>query len=129
MGDADKIEVLHPPPKGVVGRDNANCIVLAVEFAGKHILLTGDLEPPGLEEVTNEAPFTCDVLQVPHHGSAHSEPDEFANWTRPKWALIAGANTDGLISTPIYENTGPPAEHRPVRSDYGHDRSCRAGIE
>ena len=47
-----------------------------------------------------------DVLQVPHHGSAHSEPDEFANWTRPKWALIAGANTDGLISTPIYEKHG-----------------------
>lgn len=34
------------------------------------------------------------------------QPDEFANWTGPKWALIAGANTDGLISTPIYEAHG-----------------------
>ena len=34
------------------------------------------------------------------------QPDEFANWTWPKWALIAGAITDGLISTPIYEKHG-----------------------
>ncbi len=32
--------------------------------------------------------------------------DAFAKWTTPKSALIAGANTDGLISTPIYEAHG-----------------------
>ena len=56
------IEVLHPPPEGMPGRDNANSVVLAVEHAGKRILLTGDLEPPGSQALLNELPLHCDVL-------------------------------------------------------------------
>jgi competence protein ComEC len=72
-GDDCRIDVLHPPPRGVLGRDNANSIVLAVEFAGRRLLLTGDLESPGLDDVLAEEPYDCDVLLAPHHGSAYSE--------------------------------------------------------
>ncbi len=68
------IEVLHPPRQGVLGSDNANSIVLNVEYAGRRLLLTGDLETPGLEDVVAEAPLDCDVLLAPHHGSAASDP-------------------------------------------------------
>ncbi len=73
VGDA-RIEVLHPPRVGVLGSDNANSIVLTVEYQGRRLLLTGDLESPGLEDVIAEEPFDCDVLLAPHHGSANSDP-------------------------------------------------------
>jgi competence protein ComEC len=67
-------EILHPPRSGVLGSDNANSIVLALEYKDRRLLLTGDLEPPGLDDVMAEAPADCDVLLAPHHGSASSDP-------------------------------------------------------
>jgi competence protein ComEC len=68
-----QIEVLHPPRNGVLGSDNANSIVLAIEYHGRRMLLTGDLESPGLEDVIAELPRHCDVVLAPHHGSAYSD--------------------------------------------------------
>jgi competence protein ComEC len=68
------IEVLHPPRRGVLGSDNANSIVLAIEYQRRRVLLTGDLEPPGLSDVLAELPYDCDVTLAPHHGSAASDP-------------------------------------------------------
>jgi competence protein ComEC len=36
-------EVLHPPPQGIPGSDNANSLVIAIEYAGRRLLLPGDL--------------------------------------------------------------------------------------
>jgi competence protein ComEC len=105
-GEGVSIDVLHPPPEGVVGTDNANCVTLAIEYSGRRILLTGDLAPPGMDMVMNGDPFNCEVLQAPHHGSAYSEPDAFANWTTPKWAVICGSNLDGRVAGPIYQAHG-----------------------
>jgi len=41
------ITVLHPPRGSGKGSDNANSLVLCVDFAGRRILLPGDLESPG----------------------------------------------------------------------------------
>ncbi len=41
--DGVTIDVLHPPKEGVVGNDNASCVVLDVQYCGLRILLTGDL--------------------------------------------------------------------------------------
>jgi competence protein ComEC len=60
--------------KGLPASDNANCVVLSVEYAGRRILLTGDLEPPGMELVMNEPRQHYDVLLAPHHGSGSSRP-------------------------------------------------------
>ena len=83
------MEVLHPPRHGVLGRENANSLVLAVEYRGRRILLTGDLEPPGLTDVLAEPPAHCDVLLVPHHGSRQSDPAGLAAWSTPSWAIIS----------------------------------------
>jgi beta-lactamase superfamily II metal-dependent hydrolase len=77
-----------------------------VQYDGRRILLTGDLAPPGMDLVLNGERPVCDVLQLPHHGSTYSEPDIFAQWTRPKWAIICGSNTDGKIAGPIYKSHG-----------------------
>ena len=71
-GQGCAVEVLHPPRHGVLGSDNANSIVLAVDYQGREVLLPGDLESPGLDDVLAEEPRHCDVLLAPHHGSRQS---------------------------------------------------------
>ncbi|REJ65922.1 MAG: ComEC family competence protein [Planctomycetota bacterium] len=90
-----RIEVLHPTRHGVPAFrrdrvDNANSIVLAIEYAGRRILLPGDLESPGADDVMAEEPWDCDVLLAPHHGSARSNPPGFAAWCRPEWTVVSG---------------------------------------
>src|SRR5690606_21947362 len=65
VDDRVQIEVLHPPADGVAGSDNANSVVLLVQYGGKRILLTGDLESPGLELLMNEPRLDCDVVLAP----------------------------------------------------------------
>ena len=91
-----RIEVLHPPRQGVVGSDNANSIVLAIEYQGCRVLLTGDLETPGLEDVMAEEPLDCDVVLAPHHGSASSDPPGFAAWSTPRWTIVSGGRSGAL---------------------------------
>lgn len=90
------IRVLHPPPQGVIGGDNANSLVLLVQYAGRRILLPGDLEEPGLRDVMAELPIDCDVVLAPHHGSARSNPPGFAAWTTPDWLVVSGGADDRL---------------------------------
>jgi competence protein ComEC len=88
------VEVRHPPRLGVLGTDNANSIVLAIEYEGRRLLLTGDLEPPGLQDVLTEEPWDADVVLAPHHGSAASDPPGFAAWATPEWTVISSASAD-----------------------------------
>jgi competence protein ComEC len=90
------VEVLHPPRSGVLGNDNANSLTLAIEYRGRRVLLPGDLESPGLEDVMAELPYDCDVLLAPHHGSRHSDPPGFAAWSTPEWVVISGRGGDDL---------------------------------
>ena len=78
----------------MLGRDNANSILLAVEFAGRRILLPGDLESPGIERVMADPPLDCDVLLAPHHGSEQSDPPGFAAWCTPEWVVMSGRRPD-----------------------------------
>ncbi|WP_425615851.1 ComEC/Rec2 family competence protein [Anatilimnocola sp. NA78] len=90
LGDATAIEILHPTPRGVIGSDNAHSLVLLLKHAGHKVLLPGDLESPGLEDVLAELPIDCDIVMTPHHGSKRSDPRGFANWSRPEYAVISG---------------------------------------
>jgi competence protein ComEC len=89
-----RLRVLHPPKAGVEGSDNANSLVLTVEYAGKRMLLPGDLDSPGLESVLATPPLDCDVVLAPHHGSARSNPPGFAAWCDPEWVVISGPRRD-----------------------------------
>ena len=93
-GEGCGIEVMHPPSRGVLGNDNANSIVLAIEYEGRRILLPGDLESPGLDDVLAEAPWDCDVLLAPHHGSRRSNPPGLAAWCSPEWVIVSGSLND-----------------------------------
>jgi competence protein ComEC len=93
------ITVLHPPRRGVLGSDNANSIVLLLEYAGRRVLLTGDLESPGLDDVLAEEPLDCDVVLAPHHGSPRSSPSRFSEWSTPETVVVSGGRSLGDLST------------------------------
>jgi competence protein ComEC len=89
-----RLEVWHPTRSGVLGGDNANSLVLSVEYGGRRILLTGDLESPGMDDVLAESPVDCDVILAPHHGSARSNPPGFAAWSTPELVVVSGSHGD-----------------------------------
>lgn len=90
-----RVDVLHPDDLGVIGSDNANSLVLGVQFAGHRVLLPGDLESPGIEAVLSQEPYDCDVLLAPHHGSRLSNPPGFAAWCRPEEVIISSGQERG----------------------------------
>jgi competence protein ComEC len=107
VGPDVSVQVLHPPEKGVIGSDNANSVTLGVEYAGRRILLPGDLESPGIDDVMAEQPYDCDVLLAPHHGSRRSDPPGFAAWSTPEWVVLSGGG--GEQAAPVirtYEEAG-----------------------
>lgn len=107
IGNEVTIDVIHPPRRGVIGSDNANSLTLAVEYAGRRVLLPGDLESPGIEEVMAELPYDCDVLLAPHHGSRRSDPPGFASWSTPEWVVISGGSGEDVQPVvETYERTG-----------------------
>lgn len=116
---AVEIDFLHPPRTGVPGRDNANSLVLRVQYAGQVILLPGDLESPGIEAVMAEPPLDCDILLAPHHGSVRSDPPGFAAWCTPEWVIVSGRDTtetDDLTA----------ASYQQVGADVLHTSDCGA---
>jgi competence protein ComEC len=112
------MEVLHPPDRGIVASDNANSIVLAVTYRGRRILLTGDLEPPGLDDLLAEEPQPCEVLLAPHHGSRRSNSPALAGWCRPRWVIFSD---DARWNMPDIDATYQAVGGRPL-----HTRDCGA---
>ena len=100
------LNVLHPPHDGVIGSDNANSVTLSVDYAGRRIMLPGDLETPGLEDVIAEQPVDCDVVMAPHHGSRRSDPPGFAAWSTPEWVVISGGTDADAIVEQTYAARG-----------------------
>jgi competence protein ComEC len=126
------LRVLHPPPAGLSGNDNAHSIVLALEYDGRRILLPGDLESTGMEHLLAQAPYDCDIALAPHHGSTSgsSHPAEFRAWSQPEWLVISGSVTDderGDLAD-LYQSTGATVLHT-AHDGAGQFEITRAGIK
>jgi competence protein ComEC len=109
LGADVTLDVLHPPRRGVIGSDNANSITLVVEHSGRRVLLPGDLESPGLDDLMAELPRDCDILLAPHHGSRRSDPPGFAAWSTPEWVVVSCGNVDVRPAVRSYELAGATA--------------------
>lgn len=88
--------VLHPASQFRSQHDNANSIVLRIEFAGRSLLLTGDLERDGIPELVQRSIEPVDVMLAPHHGSAKSNPPELYDWAQPAHIIISTGDADAL---------------------------------
>ncbi len=98
LGAAIRCHVLHPTANEKLSPDNANSIVLQIEYAGCRILLTGDLERDGLIRLLHTPSQRTDVVLSPHHGSLGANTTDLARWARPRW-LIASADRRANLET------------------------------
>ncbi len=90
--DVVRMAVLHPDSNFHSKHDNANSIVLAIEYAGRRLLLTGDLEKDGLDAMLSQPAEVFDVAMAPHHGSKYSNPQAVVDWSSAKHVLVSSGD-------------------------------------
>ncbi len=89
---AVSFQALHPPE---IWRpdasDNARSLVLEVSSLGRRMLLTGDLDGPGLVELASKPPPNppIDLMLSPHHGGRSANPPWLYDWARPRAVVVS----------------------------------------
>jgi competence protein ComEC len=100
-----KLRILQPPPRGFSAvDDNANSIVLSIEFGGRRVLLTGDLEKSGLQALLQQPASPHDIMLAPHHGNLKANSPDLARWAAPRWVVISGGAEAAVAK--LQENYG-----------------------
>jgi competence protein ComEC len=100
------VRVLHPRPANSRGNDNSVSVVLEIKYAGRTILLTGDLEDPGLSELLAEDERSVDVLLSPHHGSPGSNTRAFAQWANARFVVASTGRPANEYLDELYGEKG-----------------------
>jgi competence protein ComEC len=73
---------------------NNDSIVLQLQFGGRSILLTADIESPAENRILQSRhDLRADVVKVAHHGSKTSSTQSFIAATRPAFAVISVGQT------------------------------------
>ena len=78
---------------------NEASMVLAVKFGEFDMLLTGDVEGEGEEQLTKKLEeqyrgYTWEVLKAAHHGSKNSSSEEFLRQVKPAYVFISAGQTN-----------------------------------
>ncbi len=114
LDESVTLRVLHPPGAGSSSEDNVNSVednvnsvALLIEYAGRRLLLTGDLVGDGVDQLLAEPTQTIDVLLAPHHGSLRSNSSRLADWAQPSWVVVSGGRRAKL--SPLREVYGSRA--------------------
>jgi competence protein ComEC len=88
-----RFSVWHPPraeaDSSLLTSDNARSVVLDLEAAGRHVLLTGDLEGDGLFELRRQPLPRADVFLAPHHGGRTANPPWLYDWANPRLVVVS----------------------------------------
>lgn len=84
-----RVRTLWPEPHSTLSA-NEQSTVLRIEYAGKRILLTGDIEDAAESALVEQGTdLRADVLKVAHHGSRTSSGLRFVSEVMPRWAMIS----------------------------------------
>ncbi|MCA8989009.1 MAG: ComEC/Rec2 family competence protein, partial [Planctomycetaceae bacterium] len=76
-------------PDQFPGSDNENSIVMLLEYAGRRLLIPGDLSGDGQQRLFRQTLPDCDLLLSPHHGSKKDNTQSFAEWSKPRFVLVS----------------------------------------
>jgi competence protein ComEC len=90
-------DVLHPDPLANYAHNNANSLAFRFTLAGRSLLLTGDVELAGLDDLIRQTEGNVDVLQSPHHGSPTANTPELVRWAKPKVVVVSGGFVAGRM--------------------------------
>ena len=80
--------MLHPQKNSQMEK-NAASLVMQGKILGYRVLLTGDVEKEGEEELLSEELERADILKAAHHGSKNSTSNEFLQKVQPKQTVIS----------------------------------------
>ncbi|MEM9192692.1 MAG: MBL fold metallo-hydrolase [Myxococcota bacterium] len=138
LGASARLRVLHADPERY-DDFNRNSLVLRLDLGSVSVLLTGDAETGGVEDVLlaeHTDAIDVDVLVVGDHGGRRSNAPAFLHAVSPTWALLgAGPHRYGRITYPHPRTVEAvlaalaeaphslPAQQRLLRTD-AHDDRC-----
>lgn len=87
------LKCLYPSQDNTASDKNDQSLVLLAAYGDFSILLTGDLEIEGEEQMLNlfpeRPPGKIMVLKAGHHGSKSSTSEELLYWLRPQAAILS----------------------------------------
>ncbi|MBI4614832.1 MAG: DNA internalization-related competence protein ComEC/Rec2 [Planctomycetes bacterium] len=86
LGSGVEALVLGPAP-GPALSDNDHSLVILVSWQGRRVLLTGDIEAPGIADLLARGVPRAEVLVLPHHGEGLPGLEELLAATRPRIAV------------------------------------------
>ena len=99
-GSAVRAEVLWPPgglPPGTTANDTS--LVIRLTYAGRSILLTGDIDRYAQERLlASGVDLSADVLLVPHHGSVNEATADFIAAVDPLYVLQSSHHRSGPMA-------------------------------
>jgi competence protein ComEC len=87
--------------------NSTRSLVLLIRHSGHSIPLTGDLEGPGLEQVTAFAAPHVDVLMAPHHGNKVATA-AMVLWAKPRVVLSCQGPPRSALKTEPENAAAPP---------------------
>ena len=89
---ATRVEVLHPDASFGGQSDNERSAVVSISFAGRRLVLCGDVEGQGQTALLDHHSVSCEILQSPHHGSPLANSGQFLNAASPQLIVICGSH-------------------------------------
>lgn len=93
-----RIERVWPPPDLPSHVEaNETSLVLRLTYAGKSILLTGDIEDEAQQALLSRGELDADVLVLPHHGSPRASTDRFVEHVRPSIVVQSAREGAGAV--------------------------------
>ena len=79
---------MHPASNDRYRRINDRSMVIAIEAAGRRVLLCGDVQRQAMATLLAEPELLqADVLELPHHGSYHELAEAFVAAVGPEYVL------------------------------------------
>lgn len=93
-----RIERVWPPPDLPSHVEtNETSLVLRLTYAGKSVLLTGDIEDEAQRALMSRGELDADVLVLPHHGSPRASTDRFVGHVRPSIVVQSAREGAGAV--------------------------------
>lgn len=90
LGEGTILKVLWPENKEYMYlNENENSLVFLLEYLGRRVLFTGDIEEIAEKKIGSSYDLDVDVLKVPHHGSFTSSSYKFLDKVKPEYSIIS----------------------------------------